>query len=71
MAYGPVDLDSLRWGVIAKMDVAEAMAPLGDYAKRVLAWGVGLSLRRDGHGAAAGAGPDAADHRAGAGRPSR
>jgi class 3 adenylate cyclase len=44
MAYGPVDLDSLRWGVIAKMDEAEAMAPLRDYARRVLAWGVGLSL---------------------------
>ena len=29
MAYGPVDLDLLRWAVIAKMDVAEAMAPLG------------------------------------------
>jgi hypothetical protein len=40
MAYGPVDLDSLRWGVIAKIDQAEAMAPLGDYAKRVLTWGV-------------------------------
>ncbi len=44
IAYGPVDLDSLRWGVMAKMDVAEAMAPLGVYANRVLAWGVGLSL---------------------------
>jgi HAMP domain-containing protein len=44
MAYGPVDLDSLRWGVVAKIDVAEAMAPLGEYARRVLAWGVGLSL---------------------------
>ena len=44
MAYGPVDLDSLRWGVIAKIDEAEAMAPLGDYAKRVLTWGIGLSL---------------------------
>jgi len=44
MAYGPVDLDSLRWGVVAKMDVAEAMAPLRDYARRVLIWGVGLSL---------------------------
>jgi HAMP domain-containing protein len=44
MAYGPVDLDSLRWGVIAKIDAAEAMAPLGNYAKRVLGWGVGLSL---------------------------
>ena len=44
MAYGPVDLDSLRWGVIAKIDEAEAMAPLGDYARRVLTWGVGLAL---------------------------
>jgi class 3 adenylate cyclase len=44
MAYGPVDVDALRWGVIAKIDEAEAMAPLGDYAKRVLTWGVGLSL---------------------------
>src|SRR4029450_2073646 len=24
-AYGPVDLDSARWGVIAKMDQSEAM----------------------------------------------
>src|SRR5829696_1599679 len=44
IAYGPLDLDSLRWGVIAKMDEAEAMAPLTDYARRVLIWGVGLSL---------------------------
>lgn len=43
-AYGPVDLDSVRWAVIAKIDEAEAMAPLRDYAIRVLAWGVGLSL---------------------------
>ena len=28
MAYGPVDLDSLRWGVMAKIDKAEALAPL-------------------------------------------
>ena len=44
MAYGPVDLDSVRWGVMAKIDEAEAMAPLRDYAIRVLVWGVGLSL---------------------------
>jgi class 3 adenylate cyclase len=44
MAYGPVDVDSLRWGVIAKVDEAEAMAPLGEYVKSVLAWSVGLSL---------------------------
>jgi class 3 adenylate cyclase len=44
MAYGPVDLDSVRWGVIAKIDEAEAMAPLREYAIRVLIWGVGLSI---------------------------
>lgn len=44
MAYGPVDLDSLRWGVIAKIDQAEAMAALGVYSRRVLAWSVGIAL---------------------------
>ncbi|HEV7398521.1 MAG TPA: adenylate/guanylate cyclase domain-containing protein [Pyrinomonadaceae bacterium] len=44
MAYGPVDLDSLRWGVIAKMDKTEAMGALGVYTRRVLAWSVGIAL---------------------------
>jgi class 3 adenylate cyclase len=44
IAYGPVDLDSVRWAVMAKIDEAEAMAPLRDYAIRTLIWGVGLSL---------------------------
>ena len=44
MAYGPIDLDSVRWAVIAKIDEAEAMAPLRKYAISVLVWGVGLSL---------------------------
>jgi len=44
MAYGPIDLDSLRWAVIAKIDEAEAMAPLRKYAISVLIWGVGLCL---------------------------
>lgn len=44
VAYGPVDLDSLRWGVIAKMDQAEAMAPLHDYLRRVLITGAALAL---------------------------
>ncbi|MCM3873048.1 MAG: HAMP domain-containing protein [Pyrinomonadaceae bacterium] len=44
LAYGSVDLDSLRWGVIAKIDEAEAMGPLGVYARRVLAWSVGIAL---------------------------
>jgi hypothetical protein len=46
MAYGPIDLDSVRWAVIAKIDEAEAMAPLRQYAISVLVWGVGLSLLR-------------------------
>jgi len=44
MAYGPVDLDSVRWAVMAKINEDEAMAPLRDYSIRMLAWGVGLSL---------------------------
>jgi class 3 adenylate cyclase len=44
MAYGPVDLDSLRWGVIAKIDRSEAMAPLAAYTRRALAVGGGLAL---------------------------
>jgi class 3 adenylate cyclase len=44
IAYGPVDLDSLRWGVLAKMDRAEALAPLHALARRILAVGTGLSL---------------------------
>lgn len=44
MAYGPVDLDSLRWAVVAKIDKAEAMAALSVYSRRVLAWTVGIAL---------------------------
>ena len=44
MAYGPVDLDSLRWGVIAKIDKSEAMAPLTSYTRRAVVTGVALSL---------------------------
>jgi class 3 adenylate cyclase len=44
MAYGPLDMDSLRWGVIAKIEKAEALAPLRDLARRILALGVALSL---------------------------
>ena len=44
MAYGPLDLDSLRWGVIAKIDQSEAMAPLAAYARRALAAGGALAL---------------------------
>ena len=44
MAYGPVDLDSLRWGVIAKIDRSEAMAPLAAYTRRAVAVGGALAL---------------------------
>jgi class 3 adenylate cyclase len=44
VAYGPVDLDSLRWAVIAKIDRQEAMAPLTAYTRRALAVGGALAL---------------------------
>ena len=44
MAYGPVDLDSVRWAIIAKIDRAEAMAPLTAYLKRMLATAVVLAF---------------------------
>ena len=44
MAYGPLDLDSLRWGVIAKIDKAEALAPLNALVRRMVATGVALAL---------------------------
>ena len=44
MAYGPLDLDSLRWGVIAKIDKAEALAPLNALMRRMLVTGVALAL---------------------------
>ena len=43
-AYGPVDLDSLRWALLAKIDRSEAMAPLHALGRRILAVGVALSL---------------------------
>ena len=43
-AYGPVDLDSLRWALLAKIDRDEALAPLHALGRRILAVGVALSL---------------------------
>jgi class 3 adenylate cyclase len=43
-SYGPLDLDSLRWGVIAEMDVAEAYEPINDYARRALLTATALGL---------------------------
>lgn len=43
-SYGPLDLDTLRWGVIAEMDVDEAYAPIRAYARRALVAATGMSL---------------------------
>lgn len=43
-SYGPLDLDSLRWAVIAEMDVAEAYKPIHDYARRALLAATGLAI---------------------------
>ena len=43
-SYGPLDLDSIRWGVIAEMDVEEAYAPIRAYARHALLAATGLSL---------------------------
>ena len=43
-SYGPLDLDSIRWGVIAEMDVDEAYAPIRAYARHALLAATGLSL---------------------------
>jgi class 3 adenylate cyclase len=43
-AYGPLELDSLRWGVLAEMDVAEAEAPVRALARRVLIAAAALAL---------------------------
>jgi class 3 adenylate cyclase len=43
-AYGPMDLDSLRWGVISEIDRAEALEPLAAYARRALAAAAALAL---------------------------
>jgi class 3 adenylate cyclase len=35
-AYGPIELDSLRWAVIAEMDETEANAPIREFGRKVL-----------------------------------
>lgn len=35
-AYGPLELDSLRWGVIAEMDAEEAEAPIREFGRKVI-----------------------------------
>jgi len=43
-SYGPLDLDSLRWAVVAEMDVAEAYQPIYDYARKALQAATALAL---------------------------
>ena len=43
-AYGPIELDSLRWAVIAEMETAEAFEPVVAFGRKVLATGVGVAL---------------------------
>jgi class 3 adenylate cyclase len=43
-AYGPLELDSLRWAVLAEMDLAEAEAPVRAFARRVLVAASALAL---------------------------
>lgn len=43
-AYGPLELDSLRWAVLAEMDLAEAEAPVRAFARRVLIAASALAL---------------------------
>ena len=43
-AYGPMDLDSLRWAVVSEIDREEALEPLAAYARRALAAAAALAL---------------------------
>lgn len=43
-AYGPIDLDSVRWAVIAEMDSSEAYEPLLKFARDILISGAGLAF---------------------------
>jgi len=43
-SYGPLDLNSLRWAVVAEIDVAEAYEPIRKYARNALLAATGLAL---------------------------
>ena len=43
-AYGPLELDSLRWGVLAEMDMSEVEAPVRAFARRVVISASALAL---------------------------
>jgi class 3 adenylate cyclase len=43
-AYGPLELDSLRWGVLAEVGMSEAQAPIRAFARRVLIAAAALAI---------------------------
>lgn len=43
-AYGPIDLDSLRWAVLTEIDEAEANAPIREFGRRVVIISTALVL---------------------------
>lgn len=43
-SYGHIDLNSLRWGIIAEMDTAEAFKPVQAFGRKVLVTAAGLAL---------------------------
>lgn len=43
-AYGPLELDSLRWAVLAEIDSEEAFAPVREFGKKVMVFGTGMAL---------------------------
>lgn len=43
-AYGPIELNSLRWGVLAEIDADEAYAPIQDFGRKVLSAASGMAL---------------------------
>jgi methyl-accepting chemotaxis protein len=43
-AYSPVDIAGVNWGVVSKIDRAEAFAPIHALTWQILSWGGGLLL---------------------------
>lgn len=43
-AYGPLEMKSLRWAVLAEIDAAEANAPINAFGRRVLTVATGMAL---------------------------
>jgi len=43
-AYGPIELNSLRWGLLAEIDADEAQAPIREFGRKVLLTACGMAL---------------------------